>query len=76
MIIRASIKQNVVRCAGTASHFQPKVRKGSDQVSSYFTPQPHRVIGVIRVCGAIDHGVKSRLVSDEAALGFYSRPWP
>lgn len=86
MIIRAPIKQNVVRCgAGTASHVQqPKVQKVFDQVSTYFTPQPHGVIGVIAVIivrGAIDHGMqrqkaKSRLVSEEAALGFYSRPWP
>lgn len=78
MIIRASTKQNVVRCgAGTASHVpQPKVRKVSDQVSTYFSLNRMESLESLESAGAIDHGVKSRLVSEEAALGFYSRPWP
>jgi len=83
MIIRAPIKQNVVRCgAGTASHVQqPKARKVSDQVSIYFSLNRMESLESLESAGAIDHGVqrqkvKSRLVLEEAALGFYSRPWP
>ena len=85
MIIRAAVKQNVVRCgAGTASHVQqPKAQKVSDQVSTYFSLnriESLESLESLEPAGAIDHGVqgqkvKSRLVPEEAALGFYSRPW-
>jgi hypothetical protein len=81
MIIRAPVKQNVVRCgAGTASHVQqPKARKVSDQVSTYFSLNRMESLESLEPAGAIDHWVqkvKSRLVPEEAALGFYSQPWP
>ena len=48
-----------------------QVRKGFDQVSTYFTPQPHGVIvviGVIRVCGC--DRPRDAKTEGEVTLGF------